>query len=257
MIDSHCHLADAQFAPDLEEVLRRMRDAGVERAVVIADTLADGEKCLALAARYEQLFCTIGVHPHAAKEWKPGDGERLRALLRSSPKAKAVGEIGLDYHYDRSPRDVQRAVFAEQLAIAKELGLPAVVHCREAVADVRDLVLASAARIVLHCCTERWEDVEPLVAAGHLLSFTGIATYPKSEEVRRTIERCPLSSLLIETDAPYLAPVPHRGKRNEPAFVAEVLACVARTKGMDEKEVDAATTCNAVEFFGLPAATGA
>lgn len=252
MIDSHCHLADKAFAGDLEAVLGRARLAGVDRMVCIADTLEEGEKCLALAEKYEQIFCTIGVHPHAAKEWRDGDDTRLQAMLASSEKVVAVGEIGLDYHYDLSPRDVQRTVFQTQLEIAKERGLPAVVHCREAVEDVWAIVASvRPARLVIHCCTEWYEDVERFVEAGYHLSFTGIATYPKSDVVRDAIRRCPLERLMIETDAPFLSPVPHRGKRNEPSYVAEVLACVAREKGIGLREADEALTANTVAFFGL------
>jgi TatD DNase family protein len=254
MIDSHCHLTDAQFSEDLPAVLERARGAGVDRIVTIADTLAESEKAIVLAASHEHIFCTVGLHPHAAKEWKAGDSDRLRALAVSSPKVKGVGEIGLDYHYDHSPRDVQRAVFREQLSIAKELQLPAVVHCREAVEDIWTIVSeVQPLKMVIHCCTERFPDVERFVKQGYFLSFTGIATYPKSEEIRWTIRNTPITQMMIETDAPYLAPVPHRGKRNEPAFVAEVLTCVADIKGLSVAEAERALTANTVAFFGLPA----
>lgn len=251
MIDTHCHLADPQFDADRADVIARAHAAGVERMVTIADTLEEGEKCLRIAEKNEHIFCTIGVHPHHASAWRDGDDVRLRALLAASPKVVAVGEIGLDYHYDRSPRDVQRSVFREQLLIAKELRLPAVVHCREAVDDVWEIVAAAAPpRIVVHCCTERWEDVERFIARGDMLSFTGIATYPNAAEIRRTIVRCPPDRLMLETDAPYLAPVPHRGKRNEPAFVTDVARVVAMERGTDLASVDRATTQNAMAFFG-------
>jgi TatD DNase family protein len=254
MIDSHCHLTDARFSEDLSATVERARAAGVERMITIADTLADGEAVLSLAEKFEHIFCTIGQHPHAAKDWKPGDGERLRSFAMSSPKVKGIGEIGLDYHYDHSPRDVQRAVFREQLVIAKELHLPAVVHCREAVEDLWTIVDGvRPEKIVIHCCSERFSDVERFVRAGHFLSFTGIATYPKSEEIRWTIRSAPIERMMIETDAPYLAPVPHRGQRNEPAFVAEVLKAVAEIKGLSVAEADRILTANTVAFFGLPA----
>lgn len=252
MIDSHCHLADAAFAADLPAVLARAQDAGVQAMVVIADDLPQSDACLGMVQRYSQLFCTAGVHPHKATDWDDIHLERLRSIAASSPRVRAIGEIGLDYHYDLAPRDAQRAAFVAQLRLAQELSLPAVVHCREAVDDVWGVVRTSGARIVLHCCTERWEDVEPFVAAGHLLSFTGIATYANAAEVRRTIEHCPLDALMVETDSPYLAPVPHRGKRNEPAFVAEVLACIARVKGVDLAAADRVTTATTRAFFGLP-----
>lgn len=173
-------------------------------------------------------------------------------MVQSSEKAVAVGEIGLDYHYMLSPEDMQKQAFREQLKITKELGKPAVVHCREAIVDIR-LIMdeVQPPKIVIHCCTEKWEDVEPLVKVGHFLSFTGIATFPASLEIRRTIRMCPIEQLMIETDSPYLAPVPYRGKRNEPAYVVEVAKCVAVEKGMTLEEVDRITTENTVRFFGL------
>jgi TatD DNase family protein len=252
VIDSHCHLADKAFAADLPAVLQRAAEAGVDKMIAIADTLEEGEKCLALAEKYDHIFCTVGVHPHAAKTWVDGDVERLRAMATSSWKVRAIGEIGLDYHYDFSPRESQHRAFRSQLELAKELKLPAVVHCREAVGDVWQIADGvRPEKLVIHCCTEAFDDVARFVERGWFLSFTGIATYPKSETIRETIRRTPIGQLMIETDAPYLSPVPHRGKRNEPAFVAEVLACIAREKEMDLREADAAITRNTVEFFGL------
>ena len=252
MIDSHCHLADTQFDADLDAVLDRAGKAGVTHMITIADTIPEAEKCLQIAKKYEQVFCTVGVHPHEAKAWHKGDGDRLRTMVASSKKVKAIGEIGLDYHYDHSPRSDQRAVFLEQLSLAHELSMPVVVHCREAVADIRTIVEeVEPLQLVIHCCTEKWDDVSWAVERGYYLSFTGIATYPKSTDIHHTIKQCPLRQLMIETDSPYLAPIPHRGKRNEPAFVAEVLKCVAKIKGADVEEVDRVTTKNTVEFFGL------
>jgi len=253
VIDSHCHLADKQFASDLDAVLRRAATAGVAWMLTIADSLEESERCIAIVQKYEQIFCSIGVHPHHAKEWKDGDLERLRSLVRTSAKVVAIGEIGIDYHYDFSPRDVQRRVFQEQLELAKELKMPVIVHCREAVEDVWSIVdIVRPERLVLHCCTEQWEDARRFVDRGYLLSFTGIATYPNSEDVRRTIQICPLGQIMVETDAPYLAPVPYRGKRNEPAYMVEVAQCIARTKGISLEEIDRVTTENTVGFFGLP-----
>ena len=253
MIDTHCHLADKQFQRDLSAVIARAQEQGIERMITIADSMSESRECLQLAQTYPSVFCTVGVHPHHAKDWKGSDVATLRSLISSSPKVRAIGEIGLDYHYNFSPREAQRTVFRAQLALARELKLPAVVHCREAVDDVRaDLRDADLRRVVLHCCTEAWEDVEDLVAQGLRLSFTGIATYPQAEEIRRTIRACPIAQMMVETDAPYLAPVPYRGKRNEPAFVQEVAKLIAEIKGLSHEEVDRQTTQNAVAFFALP-----
>jgi len=250
VIDSHCHLADKQFSKDLPAVLRRAQEAGVGRCIVIADDLDESEKCLFLAEKYEQLFCTIGVHPHAAKRWKVEDLERLRTLLASSGKVRAIGEIG--YFYDHSPRDVQRDVFRVQLQLAKELSLPAVVHCRDAMDDLKTIIReVDPSSLVLHCCAEKWEDVLPLVERGYFLSFTGIATYTNAHGIRRTMRLCPLEQLMIETDAPYLAPVPHRGVRNEPIYVEEVVKKIAETRGIPLKEMSSRIVENTQEVFGL------
>jgi TatD DNase family protein len=222
--------------------------------ITIADSVLESRKCLELAEKFDQLFCTVGVHPHHAKDWKSTDIESLRSLVASSPKVRAIGEIGLDYHYDFSPREVQRHVFAEQLSLAAELKLSAVVHCREAIADVKAALMGmDLTKVVLHCCTEKWKDVAELVEQGIRLSFTGIATYPQAEDIRRVIEECPLEQMMTETDAPYLAPVPHRGKRNEPAFVLEVAQLIAKLKRVSLEEVDRVTSRTAMAFFRLPA----
>ncbi|MFA7681434.1 MAG: TatD family hydrolase [Candidatus Peribacteraceae bacterium] len=253
MIDSHCHLADQKFAQDRDAVINRAVIAGVDRMVTIADSLREGEQCLAIAEKFPQVFCTVGVHPHGARIWVRARDEQLLRQYFSHEKVVGIGEIGLDYHYDHSPRDVQCDVFRVQMELARELSMPAVVHCREAIEDIKKIIRSvQPAKLVLHCCTERWEDVEDLVNDGYLLGFTGIATYPHAEEIRRTIEHCPLEHMLIETDAPYLAPVPHRGKRNEPAFVVEVAKLVADIKGVPFKEVDRTTTQNTVAFYSLP-----
>ncbi len=252
MIDTHCHLADIKFEKDLPAVIARAKEAGVERMITIADSMDEAEACIAIADTFADVFCTVGVHPHNAKDWKPGDAERLKEMVMQSKKVRAIGEIGLDYHYNHSPKSVQRGVFLEELTLSREIGLPAVVHCREAIKDIETIVReVEPLQMVLHCCTEKWEDIAWLIELGHSLSFTGIATYPDAKVIRRTIEQTPLTQIMIETDSPYLAPAVHRGKRNEPAFVAEVLRLVAKLKGVSVEEVEEVTTRNAVEFFGL------
>ncbi len=252
MIDSHCHLADAAFDADREAVVTRAHEAGIETMITIADSISEAEKCVQIAEKYDHIFCSVGVHPHNAKDWQKGDAAKLTAMTKRSKKVRAIGEIGLDYHYNHSAQDVQRGVFLEQLTLSRELGLPAVVHCRESIDDIRTIVQeVEPLQMVLHCCTEKWEDIEWLLELGHLLSFTGIATYPNAEVIRNVIKHCPLSKMMIETDAPYLAPIPHRGKRNEPAFIVEVARLIAKIKNTSLEEVEAQTTKNAVVFFGL------
>ncbi len=252
MIDSHCHLVASEFSSDIDAVISRAREAGVERMITISDEVKDILPSQKLAEKYEYIFYTAGVHPHHASTF---DSVNDLATIRASaahPKCRAIGEIGLDYHYMNSPKDSQQRVFEIQLALAKELDLPAVVHCRDAVDDIWTIVNhIKPKKLVIHCCTEKWADIEKFVKAGFMLSFTGIATYPKSVEVRETIQKCPIAQLMVETDSPFLAPVPHRGKRCEPAYVVEVAKIVAEVKGMTFEEVDRITTKNAVEFFGL------
>ncbi len=252
MIDSHCHLADKGFTDDLSAVIQRAKKVGVGTMICIADSMEEGKRCREIAEQHNEIFWTMGVHPHVASGFDfARDPDLIRAAL-THKKCKAVGEIGLDYHYMNSPKDTQQRVFETQLSIAKEADVPAVVHCREAVEDIWTIVKhVQPKHLVIHCCTEAWSDVERFVAAGYFLSFTGIATYPKSTVIRETIKHCPLDRIMIETDSPYLAPVPHRGKRNEPAFVTEVAKCIAEVKGLPLNEIDSITTRNTLEFFGL------
>jgi TatD DNase family protein len=253
VIDSHCHLADKAFDADRDTVIERARTAGISPMVTIADSLDEAELCIEIAKANADIFATVGVHPHNAKDWTNTDADCLRALVASSKKVKAIGEIGLDYHYDFSERSDQQSVFSEQLQLANELQLPAVIHCREAVDDVKKILQELGTKnVVLHCCTEKWEDVEELVKEGCMLSFTGMATFLKATVIHNTIKQCPLSQMMIETDSPYLAPGAHRGKRNEPAFVSEVAKAIAELKGVSLQEVADATTKNAVQFFRLP-----
>ncbi|MFA4846348.1 MAG: TatD family hydrolase [Patescibacteria group bacterium] len=258
MIDTHCHLTASQFDADRDQVIEMAMDAGITRIVCVADAIGDIALCRKLAERKPQVFFTAGAHPHHAKFFHlEGDLEAIRTAAQD-PKCRAVGEIGLDYHYMNSPKEAQNKVFESQLELARELHLPAIVHCREAIDDVWAIVSrVRPEKLVLHCCSERWEDVERFVRKGYLLSFTGIVTYPKSAVMRETVGNCPIEQLMLETDAPFLPPEALRAKggrsiRNEPAFVIEVARAVAAIKGLAVKEVDAQTTENAVEFFSLP-----
>ena len=219
--------------------------------VVIADSIEESVQVLSLAEKHDDIFCVVGVHPHYASQWKTDDAEVIRTLAQSS-NVVAIGETGLDYHYMRSPRDEQIRAFRDQLNLAQSLHLPVVIHTRDAIEDTwRIFDSMKPIRAVIHCCTEPWRTVERFVECGCFLSFTGIATYPKSEDIRETIRQCPLSRTMIETDAPYLSPMPHRGKRNEPAFVVEVARCIAELKNVSLEEIDKQTTKNTQEFYGI------
>ena len=251
MIDSHCHLTDKAFKTDRSEVIARAREAGITTMITIADHIDEIDHIIKLIEAEDDIYGVLGMHPHNAKDWSE---DHLNVLKEKAQHIKvvAIGEIGLDFHYDNSPRDVQSSVFRQQLELAKELGLPAVVHTRDAIEETWEIVHAiKPEKLVVHCCTEQWDDVKRFVDAGYFLSFTGIATFPKAGEIRETIKQCPLEQLMIETDAPYLAPIPYRGQRCEPAHVVEVAKCVAEAKGISSEDMNVATTKHAKEFFNI------
>jgi TatD DNase family protein len=248
LVDTHCHLGDAAFDSDRDAVLARAHAAGVRHVVVIATSAADAERAAALAGSRPGLSATAGVHPHAAKDWSVEVERRLRALL-ALPAVVAVGEAGLDYHYDHSPRPAQLRAFEAQLALAVELGKPVVVHARDADDDIAALLRASQATVILHSFSAGPQVLEAGLAAGAYFSFSGMITFT-TWTARERLTACPPDRLLIETDAPYLAPVPHRGRRNEPAFVRDVALALASARGAGFDEIVDQTTDNARRVFG-------
>ena len=253
MIDSHCHLDDPRFNPDREAVLQRARHAGLTLALTIGsgDGPPDLEVAIRLAEQVPWLYATVGVHPHEASKADPAALERLEQLC-AHPKVLAVGEIGLDYHYDHSPREVQREVFAAQLAIARRARKPVVIHTREAWDDtVAILRRHGEGSGVMHCFSGGWDEAVESLDLGFYLSLAGILTFPKAAPLRDVAARAPMDRLLVETDAPYLAPVPHRGQRNEPAFVVHTAQALAQARGTALEEVAAHTTANFVRLFQL------
>jgi TatD DNase family protein len=257
-IDSHAHLADPAFAEDVDAVIGRARDTGAAALVCIATDADGGDSAAALARVHDAfVFHTSGHHPHQAAQYDPlRDLPRLREQLAAG--AVAVGECGLDYHYDNSPRASQRRAFAAQLALAREMGKPVVVHTRDAAEDTTAMLReAAAANVcgVLHCFTGPQALGEAALDAGWYLSFSGIVTFPKFHE-DDLLRLPPDDRLLVESDSPYLAPVPHRGRRNEPAWVTHTVARLAEVRGVDAATLGATTAENARRFFGLaPAAT--
>ena len=242
LFDTHCHIADPRFDEDREEVIARFREAGVARALVVADPREDvpnEEKVFALVDEYPFLYAAIGVHPHNASGWDDDAEATVRRWL-NHPKCRLLGEIGLDYHYDLSPRETQRAVFARQLDMASELGVPVQLHIREAHGDCVDMLRACAAagRMpagIMHCYTGSWESAKIYLDLGLYISLSGAVTFknaPKLSEVARNV---PADRLLIETDCPYMAPVPMRGRRNEPAFVQYTFEKVVELRGCDRE----------------------
>ena len=257
MIDSHCHLADDTFASDLTDVVARARAAGLERALVVleAGNAKEAAQAEAIASLWPETRFAIGVHPHQAHQFA-SDPDRAAAVVRDqfarTPGARAVGEIGLDYHYDYSPRDVQHAVFRAQLRLARELQRPVIIHTREADADtIAILTEEGVASVggVLHCFTGGLALAEAGLALGLYISLAGIVTFPKAADLRATAGRVPLDRLLVETDSPFLAPVPYRGKRNEPAYVAQVVAMLADVHVVEPAALARQTTANFHSLF--------
>jgi len=256
VIDSHCHLADDTFAGDLDAVVSRARDAGLERVCVIleAGNASEAAQAQRLVALWPDVRAAIGVHPHQAHEFAT-DPERAADVVRDqfarTPFARAIGEIGLDYHYDFSPRSVQHGVFRAQVRLARELQRPVVIHTREADADTIAILEEEGGgdlRGVLHCFTGTPWLRDAGLALGFFVSLAGIITFPKAGDLRDTIRPVPLDRLLTETDSPFLAPVPHRGKRNEPAHVVRVVETLAE---LHQTSVDAMGRQTASNFHAL------
>lgn len=248
LIDSHCHLDSDQFDSDREAVIQRALDAGVEHMVAIGtgNGPPDLEAGIRLAGQYEAFYATIAVHPHDASKATPETFKRL-ASLSQHPKVVAIGEMGLDYHYDFAPREVQRAVFVEQMRIAADAKKPIVIHTREAwddtIAAIRehwDVTLGG----IMHCFSGGPKEARQALDLGFYLSFGGVVTFPKALDLQEAARIAPIDRILLETDAPYLAPVPKRGKRNEPAFMVETARKLAALRNISVEEIAAATTAN-------------
>jgi len=250
IVDTHAHLDGDEFAQDLEEVVRRAAAAGVVRMVSAGQDRATSEACVALTGTYSTISAAVGVHPHLSKD--AGDLRWLNPLARL-PNVVAIGECGLDYHYDFSPRDVQRDVFDRQIALAGELELPLIIHCREAEDDVLAALRAqySAQRTaVVHCFTGPYEFGKALVEEFDIyLGIGGAVTFKKADALHDAAARLPLERLVLETDCPYMTPAPHRGKRNEPAYAALTCRRLAELRGVSEAAIAAATTENARRLF--------
>ncbi len=255
LIDSHVHLDDLRYDTDRNAVLQRAEAAEVEAMVTIGCDLATSRAAVTLAQAYPQVFATIGVHPHEAKEIKEGWYEAFRSLARQ-PKIVAYGEIGLDYHYDHSPREVQRERFREQIHLARELALPLVIHTREAQEDTVTILREEGAKDlggVFHCFSgDAWLAKDAL-DLGFYLSFSGVLTFKNATMLRDIAKTVPLDRLMIETDCPYLTPVPYRGKRNEPAYVQYVAETLAEVRGNRSLEsIARATMDNTKRLFRIP-----
>ena len=242
LLDSHAHLDDSDFDPDRAAVIERARAAGL-RYILVAGGGTGPDRLdspLAIAESHDWIYASVGVHPHEAQHFKDSHAEKIRKLAQH-PKVVALGEIGLDYYYDHSPRDVQKQVLIRQMELARELKLPIIVHCRDAWADLREIAAThwkpTGLGGILHCFTGSHEDAHAFLDWGFLISFAGNLTFKKAENLREVARVVPLDRLLTETDSPYLAPVPFRGKRNEPAYVRGVTQELARLCNLTEEEI--------------------
>ena len=261
-VDSHAHLDGERFEADREQVIARAREAGVQTMVAIGN--GDGPAqvgCgIRLAEKYDFIRATLGIHPHEARLADEAAYQNMERLARH-PSVIAWGEIGLDYYYDHSPRDVQKEVFTRQMELAAAAKLPIVIHCRPSEASdnawndclglIRDHWAAKGLGGILHCFTGTWQQAKSALDMGFMISFAGNITFPKAQQIRDAALEVPLERMLIETDSPFLAPVPHRGKRNEPAFVKETARKLGELRGMTMEEVGERTTRNFYNFFKM------
>ena len=262
-VDSHCHLDGPRFDSDRDQVIARARDAGIVSMLAVGTGDGPGtlDCAVKIAEQHDFIRATIGIHPHEAKLAKETDFAELEELARN-PKVIAWGEIGLDYYYDHSPREVQQAVFIQQMEMAAAAKLPIVIHCRpsdnsdNAWQDCLDLIekhwKPSGLGGVLHCFTGEWNQARRALDLGFMISFAGNVTFPKAQQIRDSAKQVPLDRMLIETDSPFLAPIPYRGKRNEPAYVKEVARQIGELRGMRMEEIGELTARNFWRFFSLP-----
>lgn len=252
IVDSHCHLDFETFEGERDEVIERARQAGVCRMVTISTRITTFPKIRAIAEQYDDIFCSVGIHPHQAGEEPEVSVEEL-VTLAAHPKVVGIGESGFDYFYDSSPRDAQRRSFTTHIRAAQETGLPLIVHARDADDDTADLLEAEYARKpytgVLHCFSSGRRLAERALDIGFYVSLSGIITFKNAEDIRSTVQDVPLDRLLVETDSPYLAPVPKRGKRNEPAYVAHTHQALAELRGVLVEEMGKQTTENFFRLF--------
>jgi TatD DNase family protein len=258
VIDSHCHLADDAFAEDADAVIRRCTDAGLTHALCIlaAENATEAQRATRLATLWPALRFSVGLHPHQAGSFAGRTAEvgaLIRSAIAANPSVRAIGEIGLDYHYDFAPKAVQHEVFKVQIRLARELDLPIIIHTREAEDDTLSILREEGGgnniRGVLHCFTGTRQLAEQGLALGLHISFAGIVTFPKASELREIVPLVPDDRLLCETDSPYLAPTPHRGKRNEPAWVVRIAEELARVRGVPVERLQEQVSTNFLALF--------
>jgi len=252
LVDSHCHLDFPDFAAELDTIVARARAAGISRIVTISTRVKKHAQVLMIAEKYPQVFCSVGTHPHHAAKEPDIDAKALIEMAKH-PKIVAIGEAGLDYHYNNSPRDAQAASFREHISAARETGLPLVIHSRNCDSDMAQILRDESGKgsfpAVLHCFTGGRDLAFAAIDLGHYVSFTGILTFKHSDDLRAIAAALPADRILVETDAPYLAPLPYRGKRNEPAYVVETARVLAEARGVPADEIARQTTENFFRLF--------
>ena len=254
LVDSHCHLDFSDFAAEREAIIARARSAGVETMLTICTRLDEFDKVRTIAEAHDEIWCSVGGHPHEAKDHIAIAPQQL-VVLTAHPKVVGIGETGLDFHYDLSPRDIQEQVFRAHIAASHETGLPLIIHARDADREVAQILDEERPPPgVMHCFSSGRTLADAALALGFYISISGIVTFRNAEALRAIVRNLPLDRLLVETDAPYLAPVPYRGKRNEPAFVAATAAAVAGLKGIELQHLAEMTSANFFRLFGKASA---
>ena len=247
MIDTHCHLYDEKLYNDLDTIVKNAHSANVKKMICIGDRIKTSQKSMELTEKYQNVFASVGVHPHEAKDVSTNYLNKLEKFTEHK-KVVAIGEIGLDYYYNFSDSKTQKLIFLEQLKLAKKLKLPTVVHCRNADDDLYNTIVKSKSKSgVIHCFSSNLNFAKKIIDLGYLISFTGMITFVK--DLEKVIKNINLKHILIETDSPYLAPIPYRGKKNQPAYVVEVAKKIAAIKGVDIQRVINMTTQNAYSLF--------
>jgi len=254
LFDTHCHIDDPRFDEDRPEALARMAENGVHQAVIVGSDMPSSQSAVEFAKAHEGFYAAVGVHPHEAKTFKMDDLDTIDQWFKNEPKVVALGEIGLDYYYDLSPREVQREVFMTQLNWAYENDKPVIFHIRDAHGDILDLLRSRKGKLpsgIIHCFSGSWECAKEYMKMGFYISFAGPVTFKKAPSLWETAMNMPLDRMLVETDSPYLTPVPFRGKRNEPAYVRFVAEKLAELRQIPVEEVRRITTENARRVYRL------
>ena len=248
MIDTHCHINDIKYDLDVKEVISRAIESGVEKMICVGTDLKTSEKAIELANKYSEIYATVGYHPHESKDAQKGYLYEFEEMSKN-PKVVAIGESGLDYHYNISPENIQKKIFSEQIELAQDIKLPIIMHNRNSSDDLLSIIESTNLEYgVVHCFSENWEVADTLISKNIKLSFTGMVTFVKGP-IGEVLEKIDLKDFFLETDSPYLAPTPHRGKRNEPSLIKFIAEYIADVKQISSEEIIKQTTKNALDFF--------